>query len=84
VELPLIHPRILRSVCSAIPQLPCYPIDSCILWKQPLKTISFLPEWEIRQPGSLDKDTYYRMIYEFGEAHQRVDRFQEAEYCSDM
>ncbi|UOK58702.1 hypothetical protein MGI18_06080 [Bacillus sp. OVS6] len=32
----------------------------------------------------LDKDTYYRMIYEFGEAHQRVDRFQEAEYCSDL
>jgi hypothetical protein len=35
-------PRILRSVCSAIPQLPCYPIDPCILWKQPFKTISIL------------------------------------------
>jgi hypothetical protein len=24
------------------------------------------------------------MIYELGEAYQRVDRFQEAEYCSGM
>jgi hypothetical protein len=79
MKLSLLHPRILLSVCSAIPQLPCYPIDPCILWKQPLKNIFIL-----LSGNYVNRTAYYRIIYELGEAYQRNERFQEAEYCSGM
>ncbi|AIE59907.1 hypothetical protein MGA3_17044 [Bacillus methanolicus MGA3] len=83
MKLSLLHPRILRSVCSAIPQLllhdrSLYPVETAI------EDYIHLIEWKLRQPGSLDKYTYYRMIYELGEGYQQVDRFHEAEYCSGM
>jgi hypothetical protein len=40
-----------------------------------------LIEEELRQPGSLDTETYSNMISELGEAYRRVDRHQEAAYC---
>ncbi|MFJ7730000.1 hypothetical protein ACIQXV_28360 [Neobacillus sp. NPDC097160] len=66
------------SAASLLPDRSLYPVEIAI------EDYIHLIEWELRQPGSHYKDTYYRVIYEIGEAYQRVDRFQEVEYCSGM
>ena len=84
MKLSLLHPRdtavrmLRNSAASLLSDRSLYPVETAI------ENYIHLIEWELRQPGSLDKETYYRMIYELGKAYQRVDRFQEAEYCSGM
>jgi len=41
----------------------------------------FLIDRELRDPGSISKDTYEKLIYELGEAYHRIDRLQEAKIC---
>ncbi|MFC5468823.1 hypothetical protein ACFPPD_08815 [Cohnella suwonensis] len=41
----------------------------------------FLIDGELRNPGSISKDTYEKLIFELGEAYHRIDRRPEAELC---
>ncbi|WP_239618259.1 hypothetical protein [Cohnella mopanensis] len=41
----------------------------------------FLIDGELRNPGSISRDTYEKLIYELGEAYHRIDRLQEAKIC---
>jgi hypothetical protein len=40
-----------------------------------------LIDGELRDPGSVPKETYDKLIYELGDAYHRIDRPQEAKFC---
>jgi hypothetical protein len=54
---------------------PFYPAETAF------EEYILLIEEDLRQPGSLDTETYTNIIGELGEAYRQVDRHQETEYC---
>lgn len=71
--------RMLRvTSASRLPERPFYHAETAI------EDYIFLIEEDLRQPGSLDTETYTNIIGELGEAYRQVDRHQEAEYCLSM
>jgi hypothetical protein len=40
-----------------------------------------LIDGELRNPGSISKDTYNKLIYELGDSYHRISRQQEAKFC---
>lgn len=76
MKLSLLYPSILRSAyyeASLLPDRSFYPLETAI--EDYIHLLS---------GNYVNRAAYYRMIYELGEAYQRVERFQEAEYCSGM
>jgi hypothetical protein len=67
-----------NSAASLLPDRSLFPVENTI------EDDIHLNECELCPPGSLDKDTYYRIISELSEVYQRLDRFKEVGYCTGM
>ncbi len=71
--------RLLRyQAASLLPVPSLYTADTA------MEDYLHLLEWELCNPGSLDKNTYCRIIYELAEAYRQVNRIREAEFCDDQ